>query len=39
MATARFVLQDEMVSDPEHLLEQILASHDVRIENGQYLNT
>jgi len=33
------VVQDEaMVSDSEELLEQVLASHDVRIENGQYPN-
>jgi len=25
-----------MISDPEQLLEQVLASHDVRIENGQH---
>ena len=28
-------LQDEIVSDPEQFLEQVLASHDVRIENRQ----
>jgi len=27
-----------MVSDPEQLLEQVLASHEVRIENGPYPN-
>ena len=27
-----------MVSDPEQLLERVLASHEVRIENGQYPN-
>jgi len=33
-------LQDEeMVSDPGQLLEEVLASHDVRIEDGQYSNT
>jgi len=33
-------LQNEgMVSDPEQLLERVLASHDVRIEDGQYSNT
>jgi hypothetical protein len=28
---------EEMVSDPKQLLEQILASHDIHITNGQYL--
>jgi hypothetical protein len=31
------VLQDEeMASDPKQLLEQVLASHDIYITNGQY---
>ena len=28
--------EEEMVSNSEELLEQVLASHDVHIENGQY---
>jgi hypothetical protein len=38
LQTAAFLQDEEMVSDPEQLLEQVLASHDVRIENGQYFN-
>jgi len=33
------VFQDEdMVSDPEQLLEQVLLFHDIHITNGQYFN-
>ena len=38
LKTATFLQDEEMVSDPEQLLEQVLASHEVRIENGQYPN-
>ena len=27
-----------MVSDPEQLLERVLASHEIRLKNGQYSN-
>jgi hypothetical protein len=31
------VLQnEEMASDPKQLLEQVLASHDIHITNGEY---
>ena len=29
---------EEMVYDPEQLLEQVLVSHDVCIKNGEYSN-
>jgi len=31
-----FLQDEEMVSNPEQLLGQVLASHNVRIENRQY---
>jgi len=33
------IVQEEAISDPEQLLERVLAFHDARIENGQYRDT